>query len=673
MTSLIISEKSKSAFRIATVLSNNNFKTKKIGKISLYNFSLGKEQSLVIGLKGHIVSLDYPPQYNSWDKTDLRELTYAPVEEYITERAIVNALVKIAKNVKRVIVATDYDREGELIGVEALEILKKHNPELEVKRARFSALTEPELNKAFSELVEIDYNLAAAAKARQIIDLVWGAVLTRFISLASQRTGKDFLSVGRVQTPTLKLLVDREKEIQKFVPKPYWELNAKLEFNNKEFNAYYLGGKFWEYAKARAIYEKLESSKAGKVLEVLQERHEEPAPTPFNTTTFLQASSFLGISASRAMRIAEELYQAGLTSYPRTDNTVYPKSLELRTILAKLVNIIPEAEKILKKEVIIPSRGKKFATDHPPIHPVELARKSELSYEEWKLYELIVRRFIATLAGNAFWEIKNTKIEIDSELFIANGYKILEEGWREYYPYLKTKEILIPELKTGDIVKQLKLELKEGKTKPPARYSQGSLIQLMDSLGLGTKSTRHEIIQKLYARDYVRGLVPNPTKSGVAVTEVLENYVAQITSPEMTSKLEKEMDEIAEGKKKIGEVVDESKQLLESMLGQLEENKFKIGESIKKALKEQNVIGKCHVCKSDMIIISSKRGKRFAGCSNFPACNNSYPLPPKGRIISINEQCELCGAPKVKIIYKRKALTQCINLNCPGKSKNINL
>ncbi|MEW6070020.1 MAG: DNA topoisomerase I, partial [Candidatus Thermoplasmatota archaeon] len=663
--SLIISEKPKSALRIATVLSDGKFKTQKIGKIPVYAFGEEKEPNLVIGLKGHIVSLDYPKQYNSWDKTALRELIHAPIEKYISERAIVNALEKIAKNVTKVIIATDYDREGELIGVEALELLKKFD--LELKRARFSALTPQELKKAFSELTEIDYNLAKSSEARQIIDLAWGAVLTRFISLASERTGKDFLSVGRVQTPLLKLIVAREKEIQKFVPKPYWGLNAKLEFENSQFIAYYLEGNFWEYDRAKAIYEKLKTQKTGKVLELEQERHEEAMPSPFNTTTFLQASSFLGISAPKAMKIAESLYQAGLISYPRTDNTVYPKSLELRTILSKLVKLIPEAEKILRKDIIIPSRGKKFATDHPPIHPVDIASKSKLSYEEWKLYELIVRRFIATLAGNALSEITNVKIDIGGEKFIAHGYKILEEGWREYYPYLKVKEILIPQLKSGEIVRLLKLELKESKTKPPQHYSQGSLIQLMESLGLGTKSTRHEIIQKLYARDYIRGLIPRPTKAGIAVTEALENYAQQVTSPEMTSKLEKEMDEIAEGKRVVNEVVRESKQLLENVLNQLEENKFKIGESIKKALKEQAIIGKCPVCKSEMIIMLSKIGKRFAGCTNFPACNNSYPLPPKGRIIAINEECEICNAPKVKIIFKKQVSIQCINLNCSGK------
>ena len=168
---IIICEKSKSAFRVASILSNQNFKTLNFGRVKIYQFTDKNKTNFVIGLKGHILSLDYPMKYSVWNLVGLRELIYVQPYKEPSERAIIAALEKFAKESDAVIIATDYDREGELIGVESLEILKKFNPEINIKRARFSALTEKDVKSAFSNLCDIDYNLAKSAEARQIIDL----------------------------------------------------------------------------------------------------------------------------------------------------------------------------------------------------------------------------------------------------------------------------------------------------------------------------------------------------------------------------------------------------------------------------------------------------------------------------------------------------------------------
>jgi DNA topoisomerase-1 len=635
--------------------------------VPVYDFS--DENNIkykVVGLKGHIINLDFPKEFYRWNKVDLQNLIQIKPEKKVQNWNIVNLIKKLGKEVDDVIIATDYDREGELIGVEGLELIQQSNPNIKVKRARFSALTGGEVVHAFKNLSEIDYNLSFAAYSRQVIDLKWGAVLTRFISLASKQTGKDFLSAGRVQSPTLALIVDRENEINKFESKPYWQLQAQLK-KDKQFQAQHEIERFWDHDEAQKVFDKTKDAKIAIVKGIETTDETEYPPAPFNTTSFLRAGTALKLPAAKVMNIAEELYTNGLISYPRTDNTVYPRSLNLRKIMEMLKKseFSSEAAEILAQGRLYPSSGKVTATDHPPIHPVGLARQSELKPSHWKVYELVVRRFMATLAPRA--QAKRTKADFDinTELFHAAGYEYLEKGWIKYYPYFESKEKFLPILDNGDEVEVIKIEFLEKETKPPKRYSQGSLIQEMDKLGLGTKSTRHEIIQKLYYRGYIEHNVPTPTMIGTAVIVALEKYATTITKPEMTSTLEKDMDEIANGHIEMSDVVKESEEMLDKILTTLEKNRDHIGKSIKDALQNQSLVGKCNICGSDLVVRKSFRGKRFVGCSKFPKCRNSYPLPQNGRIILNGERCELCNSPVIEMIGSKKKKNKiCVNMKC---------
>ncbi|MEE8183022.1 MAG: DNA topoisomerase, partial [Thermoplasmata archaeon] len=356
MSKLVISEKSSSARRIATILSNGKSKRESIGRVSTYHFERDGEEYSVIGLRGHIVSMDYPEELNDWRKVNLKDLVRAKPEKRIIMKSIASALKSLAKDMDEVIVATDYDREGELIGVEALDIVKEIAPRAKLKRARFSALTKVDIERAFDDLTEVDYALAQSAETRQIIDLAWGATLTRFISLASGRVGREFLSVGRVQSPTLTLIVDREKEIDDFEAKPFWEIRATFE-KGIEFTGRHSHGRFWNKVDAETVLKSVDGARTGKVqLYEAKEAPERP-PVPFNTTIFLMEANRLGFSASRAMSIAEDLYTSGWISYPRTDNTVYPPTLGLRFLLEKLLDsaFSKDAKELLKQEKIVPT------------------------------------------------------------------------------------------------------------------------------------------------------------------------------------------------------------------------------------------------------------------------------------------------------------------------------
>ena len=220
MRKLVITEKANAARRISTILSDGRSKTAKMNGANVITFNAKGDEYFVISLRGHIIELDYSDEFNDWGASSPVDLVYAPQVKTVKVKSTLNAIKSLMDSVDEIIIATDFDREGELIGLETVKIAESDMSK--VKRAKFSALTKAEVESAFANLALPDERLADAAEARQIIDLSWGAVLTRLISLSSGQVGKNFMSVGRVQSPTLKLLVDRDEEISNFVPSPFW-------------------------------------------------------------------------------------------------------------------------------------------------------------------------------------------------------------------------------------------------------------------------------------------------------------------------------------------------------------------------------------------------------------------------------------------------------------------
>ncbi len=651
---LIIAEKHDAAKRIAQILAGTKPRSQRVGGIEVFRFN----DKAVLGLSGHIVGVDYPPGYNNWQKVECRDLIRAEVVVRPIQDKIISALRSLGKEAECITIATDYDREGELIGVEALKIAKEAKPSLKADRVRYSAITKDEILKAFRSSGKVDFDLAASGEARQIIDLVWGAALTRYISLTSGRLGKEFLSVGRVQSPTLALIVDREREIQSFQPRPYWEIYANLE---KGLRVQHAKGRIWDKTDVDKIVAGL--GPEGIVKSVEKKTRIDKPPAPFDTTSFIAAAGGLGFSAANSMRIAEWLYTNGFISYPRTDNTVYPPSIDLRALALLFTKGVfaEEAERLLQGKMV-PTRGKRSTTDHPPIYPTALAQKSELKDEQWRIYELVVRRFFATLAEQCVWEATNVKVDIGAEPFRASGARLIEPGWRFYYPYSKSEEHLLPELKEGEHLLVLGHEVEAKETQPPARYGQGKLIKLMDELGLGTKSTRHDIISKLYARAYVQGNPMRPTNTAYAVVDTLQKYAPAITKPEMTQTLEKDMTRISERKIKEDDVIEESRVMLSSVFDELTENQTCIGQSLKDGLRTDKIVGICEKCGSELIIRRGHRGSRFIGCSGYPECRFTLPLPRSGTVMVTDKICDKHGMNHIRIISKGKRPW---DLGCP--------
>src|ERR671932_1372364 len=503
---LIISEKANTAKKIAQFLAEGSVKEGKHRSVPHHTFMWKGEECISVGLKGHVLNPEYPEEYSNWQKVEPSELIDAVILKSVSEKGVANAVKSLAKKADHVVIATDFDREGELIGVEALSLALEANPSLmdHVERARFSALTKGEVTRAFDNLVEVSRELADAGEARQDIDLIWGATLTRWVSRATRRYGSAFLSVGRVQSPTLVLISERERERRAFVPEPYWELGATLKNGGGPFAVHHARGRFKEESEARRALENLTDT--ATVTEVRQKSANRTPPTPFNTTGFLTAAASLGIGPSRAARIAEDLYTDGYISYPRTDNTVYPQSLELREVLGYLTRVEgagAHAEGLLGTGKLSPTRGKRETTDHPPIYPTGYASRKALREDRWKIYQLVVRRFLATLSGPARTLRTTLRFESGGEPLTTSGTVVTEEGWLGVYPYGRRADEELPSLNEGEEVDVLEAGVVGKETQPPSRYGQGRLIRLMEDLGLGTKATRPNIIQNLYDRGYV--------------------------------------------------------------------------------------------------------------------------------------------------------------------------
>ncbi|MDD2531102.1 MAG: DNA topoisomerase I [Candidatus ainarchaeum sp.] len=665
---LIISEKAIAGENIADLLSDGSVKQLSVSGAKVFEFNWKGEEVKLVPLRGHISDVEFPKKFANWRGVDVRELIN-PKEIIYSQKEfnIINALKEVARSADLLIIATDADREGEAIGLEAINYALSTNTKIKIKRAYFSAITKTDINKSFDSLEEFDYNFAYSANARREIDLIWGAVLTRFISIVSGQIGKDFLSVGRVQTPALALVVDKEKERLAFVKKPFWELILHCEKDSIPFDAIHSQEKFWDKKKADLIYssppKKAVIKKLDKKTKVIKK------PVPFNTTDFLRAATAIGFSAGRAMDVAESLYQRGLTSYPRTDNSVYPSSVDLIEILNKLASvqaIRDSVKSVLAQKEIIPSKGKE-AKDHPPIYPVGVAQKEGLNQDEWRIYELICRRFLATLSEDAKTENTSVLLSANNEPYVARGQIILFEGWKGVYPYSELNENILPKLSVGDEVNVLSLDLLNKETQPPNRYSQGSLIKLMEDNNLGTKSTRPSIIQKLYARKYISGNKSiEPSKVAFAVIDSLEKNCEIVTKPEMTSNIEKEMDEIAAGKKKQMDVVEKSCADLKRVMDLLFEKKDFVGLELRKALRFSEVMGVCK-CGGNLVQRKGKTGKRFVGCANYPDCTVTFPLPQNGLITPLNTNCPECGAPQIQVKAKRFSYKMCLNMNCVTK------
>ena len=597
--------------------------------------------------------------------------------EYINIRGkgdLIKSLKKDAKSAKKVYLATDPDREGEAIAWHLAHILDI--PEDSKSRVTFNEITKTAVQKAIKEPRQIDINLVNAQQARRVLDRIVGYK----ISPVLWKKVRKGLSAGRVQSVAVKLIVDREKEIEDFIPEEYWNIIAKLldEKSKKEFEAKLVGknNKKLEIHSKEEVDEILANIKDAKfIVKDLKkgERKRNPAP-PFTTSTMQQeASRKLNFSLKKTMSVAQTLYEGvkipekgtvGLITYMRTDST----------------RISEEARKVAK-EVVEATYGSEYyenryyktkadAQDaHEAIRPTYIDIKPEqikdsLTNDQYKLYRLIYNRFLASQMKSAIFDTLAVTIDANEYNFKANGQSIKFKGFMTLYVEgtdEKEDEIgQIPLLEVAQEVKKEKIESKQSFTEPPPRYTEASLVKALEEKDIGRPSTYSPTITTILARHYIEKEAKQlvPTELGKVVNKLLTENFPDIINVEFTAEIENEFDEIADGK-------ENWKQMISEFYGPFEKELEKVEKELEHVELEEEVSDvPCEKCGRMMVVKYGRYGK-FLACPGYPECKNVKPY-----IETIEEPCPKCGG-KVQIRKTKNRRTFYICENNPDKCDYI--
>ena len=625
-------------------------------KIKTVKKTLGSGYN-VMASKGHVRDLpksklgidvehDFKPQYiNMSDKKDL-----------------IKELKEAAANSDGVLLATDPDREGEAISWHLAQILALDMNE--ANRVAFNEITESGIKAGIAEPHKINLDLVDAQQARRVLDRIVGYKLSPFL----WKKVKSGLSAGRVQSVALRLIVEREREIEKFNSEEYWSVDAKLMSGRKSFSAKLFGfadGKKIEVIKsgeeAEGIVKALENA-SYTVTELKKgTRSRQPAP-PFSTSTLQQeASRKLGFTGQRTMRIAQQLYEGvdihgigatGLITYMRTD------SLRISEEARAAANAF-----ITKRygESYLPPKPRYFKTKsgaqdaHEAIRPTAVTLtpeqvKDSLTAEQYKLYKLIWERFIASLMAVCVQNTVNADITAGDYLFKASGYSVKCDGFTVLYEEGKDDDGeeggALPEMKKGDVLKLRELTPNQHFTQPPARYTEPTLIKALDENGIGRPSTYAPIISNILGRDYIEREKKSlkPTNLGIVVSDLMVKYFDKIIDVKFTAGLEKQLDEIGAGNRGWVDTIRDFYSDFEKLYNKAETSLE--GQKVKVPVVETDVV--CDKCGRKMVVKSGRFGK-FLACPGYPECKNTKPMPED----EVKQPCPKCGGKLVKKISKK--------------------
>ena len=602
----------------------------------------------VIASMGHI--RDLPKSTMGVDVENDFEPKYINIRG---KASLINTLKKEAKAAKKIYLATDPDREGEAIAWHLACILDI--PKDEIDRVTFNEITKTAVQKAIKEPRKIDINLVNAQQARRVLDRIVGYKMSPVLWKKVRRG----LSAGRVQSVAVKLIVDREEEIENFIPKEYWNIYATLSENEnkKSFEAKFYGknNKKVEINSKEEVDEILKNIKNKKyIVEDVKtgEKKRTPAP-PFTTSTMQQeASRKLGFTLKKTMSVAQSLYEGvkiegkgtvGLITYMRTDST----------------RISEEARRAVKEQ-IISKYGEKYYENryyktksdsqdaHEAIRPTYAdldpdGIKSSLTTDQYKLYKLIYNRFTASQMSAAVYDTIAVTIDVNNYTFKASGQTIKFKGFMTLYvegtdENEEDDNSQIPNLKVNQELKQEKIEAKQSFTEPPARYTEASLVKALEEKGIGRPSTYSPIITTILERRYVekRQKQLYPTDLGKVVNKLLTENFNDVINVEFTAKIENEFDSIAEGK-------EEWKKMIREFYTPFEVEVEKVEKELEHVeLKEEVSDVPCEKCGRMMVIKYGRYGK-FLACPGYPECKNAKPL-----VQTIDVPCPKCGA-KVQV------------------------
>ncbi|MBT6774693.1 DNA topoisomerase I, partial [Candidatus Woesearchaeota archaeon] len=595
MTELIITEKPSSAVKVAAALADKAPVKKKSKGGSYFEVIHNKKVIYITSAVGHLYGLvevnkkgwTYPVFDIKWDASYKSHKDLKYVKGYI------DTISMLAKKCDEFTVACDYDVEGEVIG---LNVIKYACKKKDANRMKFSTLTKGDLVKSYeNKLKHLDWGQAHAGETRHYLDWYYGINLSRALTAAVKSTGAfKVMSAGRVQGPALKLLVDREREIQAFVSEPFWLIRLDGDYNKQKVEALHKKDKIFDKKVMEEIMKKVKGEKEAKIAQIKRTKRNQAPPTPFNLTNLQsEAYNLFKITPKETLSHAQSLYLAGVTSYPRTSSQQLDPKLGFKKILTDLsrqMNYEGLCKELLKKGSLKPNNGKKTDPAHPAIYPTGQV-PGELKEREQKIYDLVVKRFMATFAEPAVRETMEVSLDVKEEIFIAKGTRTVEENWHVFYkPYVKLEEITLPDLKENEVVNVKKIFKEDKETQPPNRFNQSSIIKELEKKSLGTKATRADILDRLFQRGYVEGVKIFVTKLGMETVAVLEKYAPTIVDENLTAEFEADMEKIRQGKEKQENVLEKAKKFLTKLLAEFKKKEKVIGKEILQSVKLQRVV-----------------------------------------------------------------------------------
>jgi DNA topoisomerase I len=680
---LIVTEKPDAANRIATALDEGgNPKKESLNGVPYYE-AYRNGPLVVVPALGHLYTIT-----STQKKAGYPVFNYQWVPRYQAERGAarirtwLKTISQLAADADDFVDACDFDIEGSIIGYTILKYACGEKQQV-AKRMKYSTLTTEELQESYKHLLpKLDFALVEAGLTRHEIDWLYGINLSRALTTAAKEFSGKYatLSTGRVQGPTLKFLEEREKEIQTFVPTPYWKLTAKLSIKDIIIDAEY--PKTLETLKEATKLKEKCKTKQGKIETVSVTQTPIAPPVPFDLGALQsEAYKLFHYTPARTLSILQHLYVDALISYPRTSSQKLPPSIGYRSILKK-IGANPaynrQTAELLSKTDLRPNEGKKVDPAHPAIYPTGNLSKKPLDDASRNIFDLVVKRFLAVFGEPALKQNIDVTVSLNGFPFVFALTRTLSEGWMKYYkPYIQIKDDKLPTLSEGQPVDVKKVNIKEHYTQPPPRYNPRTLLLKMEKEEIGTKATRAAIIETLQERKYLNGSDNfSVSDLGFEVTEVLEKYCPTVISSEMTRGLEEKMEAIQEGKENKQTVLEGAVGTLRTVTAELKAKQAVIGAQLTQALEraqlETLTIGTCPSCKTGLLLImnSKKTGKRFVGCNNYfqGKCNTTYPLPQTGLVRPLANPCKSCGAPIISVyLHGKKPWRLCINPKCPTK------
>eukprot|EP00808_Paulinella_micropora_P003762 g1099.t1 len=615
---------------------------------------------VMTSVSGHLMSTEFEKEaHKSWTNVDPRELFEAPIKKYVPDASknIFTTLQREAKRCAWLILWLDCDREGENIAFEVIDACLQVK-RLEIYRARFSALIERDIKQACQTLVEPNRNQAMAVDARSEIDLRIGAVFTRFQTLRIQNKFVDLqdnvISYGPCQFPTLGFVVDAYKKHHDFKAEPFWYL--EMHYKDRQETACFSWGRQRVYDRLACLIMLeicLENPEA-TVTDVKTQRTARRRPCPLETVEFQQrVSRFLHLNSSTAMDVAEKLYQKGFISYPRTETNHFKEGTDLRGLIDNLRNhpqLGQYATGLLNDDKFEqPVNGGKDDNAHPPIHPTALPNE-DLDGNELKVYEFVVRHFLACCSRDAVGSQTTIEATVATEVFTTRGLHISERNYLEVYTYDRWQARTIPQFLPHQTFMPDEICMVQGSTTAPPLLTESDLIGRMNKKGIGTDATIAQHIKTIQERKYaeVVGRTFRPTPLGLALVDGYQEMKLRLAEPVLRAKMEQDMTAIAEGKKSKDEVVQGIIRQMRTIFDQVIQKAGVLDNNIARHFARlgqgqggEVIQANFSACQCGALMdLKSENGARFLYCTR---CLSSHTLPKRGELTAYDFNCRYCN------------------------------